>query len=434
MSDPSKETLGFWAVVAIGVGGMVGGGIFAVLGLAVVLAGGGTPVAFAIAGVVAALTSYSYAKLSVAFPSQGGTVTFLNHAFGTGRVTGGLNILLWGSYVVTLSLYAFACGSYGATFFPAAWRPVMKHVILSGGIIVFTLINALGATAVGRSEKLIVVVKMIILAFVAAFGLWSVKWIALAPSTWENPVSLTAGGMIIFVAYEGFELIANTAHNTRDPARTLPRAYYTSVGVVVVLYIVIAMVVVGNLPLPQIAAAKDYALAAAAKPFLGEFGFVLIAVAALLATLSAINATLFGSARISYIIARDGELPRELEKKIGGRPLEGLVITGLLSLVMANFLDLSSISTMGSAGFLLIFAGVNLANVVLAKKTGARRWLSALGALVCVIALIALLWKTIETAPGRIWILVGLVGGSLALELIYRAITGRHIRVAKVPK
>ncbi|MBU0515986.1 MAG: APC family permease [Proteobacteria bacterium] len=429
MGDNPKETLGFWAVVAIGVGGMVGGGIFAVLGLAVVLAGGGTPVAFAIAGVVAALTSYSYAKLSVTFPSQGGTVTFLNQAFGPGWVTGSLNILLWASYVVTLSLYAYACGSYGATFFPEAWRPVMKHVILSGGIVVFTVVNCLGATAVGRSETLIVVVKMCILAFVAIFGLWTINWSGLAPSTWENPISLTAGGMIIFVAYEGFELIANTAHNTRDPARTLPRAYYTSVGAVVILYIVIAMVVVGNLPLDRIAAAKDYALAAAAQPFLGRFGFLLVAVAALLATLSAINATLFGSARISYIIARDGELPRELEKKIHGRPLEGLVLTGLLGLLMANFLDLSSISTMGSAGFLLIFAAVNLANVVLGRRTGSRRWLSGLGALVCVLALAALIWKTIDTAPQRIWILVGLVGGSTALELVYRALTGRHIRL-----
>jgi amino acid transporter len=445
MSNTPKDNLGFWAVTAIGVGGMVGGGIFAVLGLAVVLAGGGTPVAFAIAGVVASLTAYSYAKLSVAFPSQGGTVTFLNHAFGPGWVTGGLNILLWVSYLVTLSLYAFACGSYGATFFPAAWQPVMKHVILSGAIIVFTALNCLGASNVGRAEQVIVLIKMLILVFVALFGVWSIQWPSLAPITWKDPISLVAGGMIIFVAYEGFELIANTASNVRNPQKVLPRAYYTAVGGVIVLYIVIAMVVVGNLALPAIDAAQDYALAAAAKPFLGEFGFVLIAVAALLATLSAINATLFGSARISYIIARDGELPEVLEKEVGGRPIEGLLLTGLISLLMANLLDLRSISTMGSAGFLLIFAAVNLANVILAKKTGSRRWLSILGTLVCGFALTALIWRTIDTAPQKIWILAAMVGGSIAIELVYRGLTGRQIQltspksagpasIAKAPK
>ncbi|MCJ7591237.1 MAG: amino acid transporter, partial [Woeseiaceae bacterium] len=118
MSKTSDSKLGLWTVVSIGVGGMVGGGIFAVLGLAVQLAHGGTPVAFALAGLVALLTTYSYAKLSVAYPSRGGTVAFLDRVFGAGMLTGSLNVLLWLSYVVMLSLYAFAFGSYGSTFLP----------------------------------------------------------------------------------------------------------------------------------------------------------------------------------------------------------------------------------------------------------------------------------------------------------------------------
>ena len=110
--------MGFFPVFAIGVGGMVGGGIFAVLGLAAELSHGGTPVAFAIAGVIALITAYSYSKLSVKYPSEGGTVVFLNHGLGSGRLTGGLNNLLWMSYVVMLAVYASAFGSYGATFFP----------------------------------------------------------------------------------------------------------------------------------------------------------------------------------------------------------------------------------------------------------------------------------------------------------------------------
>ncbi len=113
--------------------------------------------------------------------------------------------------------------------------------------------------------------------------------------------------MIIFLAYEGFELIANTAGDLGDPERTLPRAYYSAVLFVIVLYVLVAAVSVGNLPVPQIVAAKDYALAEAARPFLGQAGFTLIAIAALLSTASAINATLYGAARLSYVIAKDGE-------------------------------------------------------------------------------------------------------------------------------
>lgn len=135
MNKASDGKIGFWAVVAIGVGGMVGGGIFAVLGLAVQMARGGTPLAFAVAGAVALLTAYSYAQLSVAYPSRGGTVTFLDRVFGAGLLTGSLNVLLWLSYIVMLSLYALAFGSYGATFLSSSWQASGKHVLLSGGII-----------------------------------------------------------------------------------------------------------------------------------------------------------------------------------------------------------------------------------------------------------------------------------------------------------
>jgi amino acid transporter len=430
-SSQKQGQIGFLAVTAIGIGGMVGGGIFAVLGLAVVLAGGATPIAFAIAGVVAAVTSYSYAKLSVTYPSEGGTVTFLNKAFGTGWITGSLNVLLWLSYLVTLSLYAFACGSYGATFFPAEDHVFWKHVILSAVIVIFTLVNIAGATFVGRAEKYIVIIKLAILVFAGVMGLWFVDFERLSPATWTGPISLIAGGMIIFVAYEGFELIANTANDVRNPKKTLPRAYYSAVGFVILLYIVIAMVTVGDLPLNQLVHAQDYALAAAVKPFLGHFGFVLIAIAALLATCSAINATLYGSARISYIIAKTGELPSALEKTTGksGMPLEGLILTSAISLLMANLFHIDRISTMGSAGFLMIFAMVNLANAILHKETGGRVWLAILGFIVCVIAVVALIWQTVLTSPANIWVLVIMLGASVAIELTYRAITGRRIKL-----
>jgi amino acid transporter len=162
MEEPQPQgQLSYLEVVSIGIGGMVGGGIFAVLGLAVQLAHGGTPEAFFLAGMVALLTSYSYAHLSVKYPSAGGTVEFLNQAFGTGMITGTLNILLWISCMVMLSLYAFAFGSYGASFFPPAYHLLAKHGLISGVVLVFTFINVLGATAVGDSEQWIVLVKVL---------------------------------------------------------------------------------------------------------------------------------------------------------------------------------------------------------------------------------------------------------------------------------
>jgi amino acid transporter len=429
-SIPKTHKIGFLEATSIGIGGMVGGGIFAVLGLAVVMARGGTVVAFAIAGLVALLTAYAYAKLSVALPSPGGTVTFLNHAFGKGLLTGSLNVLLWLSYIIMLSLYAYAFGSYGATFFPANLESLARHGLIIGIVAAITLLNTLGADHIARAEDWIVAVKLLILAFFVVVGIVGINSARLAPATWASPINLAAGGMIIFVAYEGFELIANTGADIRNPKRTLPRAFYASVVTVIVLYLLIAAVTVGNLPLDKIAAARDYALAAAARPMLGQGGFILIAVAALLSTTSAINATLYGSARLSFIIAKDGELPQSLERPIWHKPLEGLFITSMATLVIANTLDLSSISTIGSAGFLIIFAAVNLANVRLRRQSHARAWISIVGTLVCGLALAALIWRTATDAPGKLWVLAGLLLLAFLVESGYRLGRKRKIRLS----
>lgn len=428
MAEDEHSKIGFLAIVSIGIGGMVGGGIFAVLGLAVQLSHGGTPLAFLVAGLVALITSYSYAKLTVAFPSQGGTVEFINQAFGEGMITGSLNVLLWISYVIMLSLYAFAFGSYGASFFSEALQPIMKHVFISGIIILLTVLNALGSTLVGEAEEWIVGFKLGILVLFIAIGFRGVSTINLAPQQWTPLPHLLAGGMIIFLAYEGFELIANSAGNVKNPGKILPRAFYTSVIFVILLYILVSAVTVGNLPVDKIVAAKDYALAEAAKPFLGQFGFTLIAIAALLSTGSAINATLYGTARVSYIIAKDGELPEILERKIWRRPVEGLLVTAALAVVAANLFNLSNISLMGSAGFLLIFAAVNLANAKLRAHTRPKRWLSVLGMLACLGALGTLLWQRATTAPGDLLVFIGLIVISILIEGVYRSFTGRSIK------
>ena len=187
--------------------------------------------------------------------------------------------------------------------------------------------------------------------------------------------------------------------------------------------------VVGNLPVDQIVAARDYALAEAAKPFLGQVGFVLIAVAALLSTASAINATLYGTARLSYIIAKEGELPRFLEREIWDRHLEGLFITTGITLVMANVLDLRDISTMGSAGFLIIFAAVNWANVRLWKETRSIRFISALGTGLCLGAIGFLVYETILKAPKNLLVLGIMLGLALTLELLYYHMKGRKMEI-----
>src|SRR3954466_1908021 len=150
----------------------------------------------------------------------------------------------------------------------------------------------------------------------------------------------------------------------------LPGARSTSVMLVITLYLAVAVTGTGNLTNAQIAAASDYALAEAAKPFLGEFGFRLIAIAALFSTASAINATLFGSANVCYMIARDGELPVGLSRTDWKQATGGLLLTAALVVAVMLCFDLAGIAMMGSAAFLLIYAAVNAGHLKVLQATG----------------------------------------------------------------
>ncbi len=345
--------------ISIGIGGMVGGGIFAVLGLAVSLAKGGTPIAFLFAGILALITSYSYVKLSQKYPSRGGTVKFINQGFGKTIFSGGVNNLLWVSYIIMISLYASAFGSYAPNLLELTHDKIIDtHIYASAIIVLATAINYYSIAVVGKIESYAVVIKLIILIsfiFIGAYGLIGNPNIAqLAVTNWESPIKLFAGGMVIFVAYEGFELIANVAPDIVDPVKNIPRAYYYSVIFVIVLYIIIALVTIGSLPFARIATAQDYVLAEAAKPMLGRVGFSIITVAALISTFSAINASLYGGSKVNYEIAEDDELPHHFLAKLWNQPI-GLMITAVTTLILVNLLKLESISTAGSVGFLLIY-------------------------------------------------------------------------------
>jgi amino acid transporter len=328
--------MGFWSVWAVGVGGMVGG-IFPVIGLAVQLAQKGAPLAFLIAGTVALITTYAYAQLSVAHPCRGGTVTFLNQAFGSGLFSGTLNLLLWLSYVFMLSLYFSAFGSYGLSLFTESQDPFWKHLLISTAILGTTGLNLLSADRIGKAQSWIVGVKLGILILFIAMGISRLDIQTLEPATWPPLQSIYAGAMVIFLAYEGFELVANSAEDVVNPKHTLPRVYYSAVLFVILLYVLVAIVTLGVLPVEQIVAARDYALAKAIRPLMGHLGVVLITIAALLSATSASNATLYGSARFSSMIAKSRGLTSRFRKNLINQSSRGLFITSGITLVIANF-------------------------------------------------------------------------------------------------
>jgi len=424
-----KDTrrIGLPGAISIGIGGMVGGGIFAVLGEAVSLAHGATAVAFLVAGIVALLTSYSYARLSVAFQNRGGTVIFIDKAFGHNLLSGTVNLMLWLSYLVTISLYAVAFASYAQTFFPGDTSPWLRHILISAAIILPALINLISASFVSKSETIIVAIKVTLLVLIIGASASYVDGTRLSPGQWGSSVSIAVAGMIIFVAYEGFELIANGAEDIRNPGTNLPRAFYASVLLVILLYVLIAIITVGTVPEDQLLTARDYALAVAANPALGKTGFTIVAIAALLATFSAINATIYGNSRLGYILAMEGELPEVLDEEKRNIPEAGVLLTVFFSLTLANSIDLTEIAIIGSASFLLIFFIVNLGAYKLHHDIGANRIITGMACLVSATALTTLIIHTFSHNSRAVGIFLSFIAIALLFELFYGRLVRKHM-------
>lgn len=419
--------MGLVGAISIGVGGMVGGGIFAVLGEAVSLAEGAAPLAFLLAGIVSGLTAYCYSKLSIAFPSPGGTVTFIDRAYGKNLVSGTANLMLWLSYLVTISLYATAFSSYASALFPQVGDSViLDHVFVSSAVLLPMIVNIVGTRTVGKMETVVVVVKLAILALVIGFGASSVDTSRLSVSTWSGPFPTFVAGMVIFVAYEGFELISNASAEIENPKRNLPLAYGISVVGVVILYIAIAVLVVGAVPMERIIQDKDYVLAVAAQPSLGEVGFVLVSIAALLATFSAINATIYANSRLGYILAKTGELPAVEERERKGVPTDGVLTVAGVSLIIANVLPLENMAIVASAGFLLVFVLVDFAAARLSRKIHAFRFLTVVAGCVSTIALVSLLWYSVQESPVSLIVFIGFILLSFVLELTWGRLHRGH--------
>jgi amino acid transporter len=206
---------------------------------------------------------------------------------------------------------------------------------------------------------------------------------------------------------------------------------YLAVSITIIIYVLVSLTVLGNLPISDIIGAKDYALAAAAEPFLGKLGFTFIAIAALFSTSSAINATLYGGANVSYNIAKHGELPKIFERKLWGKSTEGLFITSAFVLLFANFLELDGIAMLGSASFLIIYGAVNISHLRLYKETKANLVIIIASIISCIIFLGVLVFYEINNSPTTLIILLFVISICFIFEWLYRRRSRRIIKTRK---
>ncbi len=416
------------AAASLGIGSMVGAGIFALMGEAGAIAGSAVYLSFILGGIVALLSGYSLAKLGVRYPAAGGIVEYLVQSFGVGLFSGAMSIMLYIAALVALALVAKTFGSYAITFFTfGEGSHLWVNGFANGIIILFVLINLEGAGSVARWEKPIVAFKILILIGFAVIGLIYSRPELLSPTLYPEAKMVLYSLAITFFAFEGFRVITNAVEDMPDPSRTLPRAIFLSIGLVMLLYIAVALAVFGNLDVNQVIQARDFALAQAANPVFGATGFTIVAIAALISTASSINANLYAVTNVTYQLAKDGELPGEFGEPIG-HSREGLVISGGLIILMTDFFPLSEIAAVGSIAILIVHLIVHLGHFKVRNETGASPLILLLAILATLSAIGFAISYSVKTSPNIIWFILAALIGAFATEYLLHRFSARRIQ------
>ena len=417
--------MGLLSVASIGIGSMVGAGIFALLGQAANVAGSGVYASFLIAGVIAFLSGLSYARLAVRHPVNGGIVEYLFQAFPSRFMARFLSLIYLLTLVVTVAIVAKAFGKYAARLVagddPSSF---LSNLLAAGVIVLLAAVNLVGDRAVGRAEVALVTVKLGILVLLMAAGLPSIDPALLAQGKSVDTITIISSVALTFFAYAGFGMMANTAANVADPAKTLPRAILAAIGLVIVLYIALALVVLGNLPVAVLEKYADTAVAEAAKPVLGHFGFIAVSVGALIATASAINATLYSLLNLGKAVA--GKDPGGLAF---GRWLLGttggyVALTAMIIVILYAF-NLNAIANVAGGAFLLAYLAVFWAHWRTFNEVGGSRIAILTGSLMMVVVLAVLFGQLWQQQPSALGLFAGLLASCAALAWAMEPPRGR---------
>jgi amino acid transporter len=409
------------------VGAIVGAGIFALLGEAGAVAGSAVWISFLLAGAITSLLGYTVVKLGVRYPSSGGILAYLMQGFGNGRLLG---IASWMGYFAAIllvgAMIAASFGDYAASLFIGAnaakgWSKLFGAAI----VLVMCAVNIGGARGVDRAQSVIVVALLAVFAVFIVATFSELNTHLLAPSGYPSARRIISSVALTFFAYLGFAVISFTAGDLLSPERSLPRAMYLALGITTVLYVAISLGVFGSLTVEQVVKYGPTAVAEAARPALGQAGFTMMSIAALLATSSSVNATVDASQGFTGTLAEIGQFPPIFGARSPLGKHSGLLITVALTLVLVVFFNVSTIASVGSAVSLSVFILVALAGYRLRKEIHAQPWPLVLAIVAAGFVLAFFAVDTLRNEPGTFVAMVVIVVLAVILDRLWKRIRDR---------
>ena len=422
----NAKAFGLWSAVFLGIGSMVGAGIFVLLGEAGAIAGNLVWISFVLGGIIALLSGYSLAKLATAYPSRGGIVEYLVQCYDEGIFSGSLSVLFYLSAMVAIAMVAKTFGTYAAMMSVGVNSPLWANSYAVGVLLLFMVINLAGSSLIAKSENIIVIIKLSIIILFTVVVSFYINPALLSLKDAPPVMNVFSSVALTFFAFEGFRVITNTAEDMEDPGKLMLKSMTVAILFVMILYVAVTFAVFGNLTLSQIIKAQDYALAEAAKPVFGHIGFTVMAVAALISTASSINANLYAVTNVTYQMAKNGELPKVYERNVW-HSSEGLVVSTVILIAFVLFFDLTEIAAIGSISILFIHALVHIGHLLKIKETKASKFLVILAIITITLAIILALQYTSKHIPDVGYFIAGGFVLAFIIEIGLRLLTNRVV-------
>ena len=424
-----RRTMTVRMAVSLGIGSMVGAGIFALMGEAAALAGSAVWFSFLMAGIIALLTGHSFVELGVRYPTRGGIVEYLVRAYGVGIFSGGCSILYYIAQLIGMTMIAMAFGKFATQLIGIEKDLVLwDHVFASGLILVLVFLTLAGSTLIGKVQKLFVILNLVILTGFALLLAGQPGVSMPGPDSWPAASPLFGSLALTFFAFTGFAVISNSAGQMVNPKRDLPRAMYSTILIVIVLYVGVALAVVSSVSAEQLQTSGPMLLIKAARSAFGDIGHYVLLISAVAATVTCLNGGLYGVTNITFTLAEKGQLPSRFMKEVRSST-RGLTISAVLALIMINFLSLTTVASLGGATTLMVYSLVNFGALRLLKDKGLHRILVILAAAACTMAIVIWTVYTFKHSPHSLSIFVFFLVISFVAEWLLQRIKGRKIRL-----
>jgi amino acid transporter len=398
---------------------MVGAGIFSLLGAAGEVAGAAVWLSFLLAGAVAALQGYSFAKFGARFPSAGGLLEYVVRGYGDGHVTGIVAWLLLSANAIVTGMVAVSFGSYAITAVGTeseAWAKAFAVLV----VVAMTLLNIMGSQAVAKVQTIIVVVVLAILSLFAVTTLGTIDFDLLSFSGYPSVGDIAGSVALTFFAFLGFGVVTFTAKDLADPSRQLSKAIYLALGIATTIYVAVALGVFGTLTVDEVIDSGGTALAVAAEPVLGRAGYWLMTVTALFATTGATNSGLYPASGLCEAMATSAQFPPLLGRRFGNRAPAGVLLTAAIAIVLAIGFDLTAIASIGSAIALLVFTMVTVGHLRVYRTTGANPAVLVVAVSSTVLVLLAFALTTLVEEPATALTLIAILALSVVVDVVWK--------------